>query len=209
MVGGPDQTTIRATINTLSNLKSLVEIDRICPRIILGDITDELPTACCGIVDEVLRLRSSCETMGVAKRSTYNNVEPEQAKTLGRLLRTRREELGLSSRQLAEQAAMDDATIVRIEQGAFAAPAPDKLARIAEALGLSLADVYALADYTVPHDLPTFAPYLRAKYRTLPPKALSELKDYFNELTARYGIDPAGPAPGEDETPAQPRRKKR
>lgn len=136
-------------------------------------------------------------------------MEPEQAKTLGRLLRARREELGLSTRQLAEQADMNDATIVRIEQGAFAAPRPDKLSRIAEALGLSLADVFALADYTVPHDLPTFAPYLRAKYRTLPPKALRELQNYFDDLTARYGIDPAGPAPGEDEAPAQPRRKRR
>jgi hypothetical protein len=67
MVGGPDQTTIRATINTLSNLKSIVEIGKICPRIILGDITDELPTACCGMVDEVLRLRSLCETIVLVK----------------------------------------------------------------------------------------------------------------------------------------------
>ena len=53
------------------------------------------------MVDEVLRLRSLCETMGVAKRSTYTTMEPKQAKELGKRLRARREELepaGLPSR---------------------------------------------------------------------------------------------------------------
>ena len=139
--------------------------------------------------------------MGVAKRSTYNNVEPEQAKTLGRLLRARREELGLSSRQLAEQAAMDDATIVRIEQGAFAAPRPDKLSRIAEALGLSLADVFALADYAVPDDLPSFQPYLRTKYRDMPAEAFDDLNKAFARIVKKHGYAPDGPRDGEDELP--------
>lgn len=151
------------------------------------------------MVNGLLRLRSSCETMALTKRSPDNHVEPKQAKELGRRLRARREELGLSTRQLAEQAGMNDATVVRLEQGAFAAPRPDKLSRIAEALGLSLADVFALADYAAPSDLPAFAPYLRTKYRTLPKKAVTELERFFDELAARYGIDPAGPAPGEDE----------
>ena len=139
--------------------------------------------------------------MGVAKRSTYNNVEPEQAKTLGRLLRARREELGLSSRQLAERAAMDDATIVRIEQGAFAAPRPDKLSRIAEALGLSLADVFALADYAVPDDLPSFQPYLRSKYRDMPTEAVDDLNKAFERIVRKHGYDADGPQDGEDEAP--------
>lgn len=139
--------------------------------------------------------------MGVAKRSTYNNVEPEQAKTLGRLLRARREELGLSSRQLAERAAMDDATIVRIEQGAFAAPRPDKLSRIAEALGLSLADVFALADYAVPDDLPSFQPYLRSKYRDMPREAVDDLSKAFERIVRKHGYDADGPRDGEDEAP--------
>ena len=134
-------------------------------------------------------------------------MESEQAKKLGRRLRARREELGLSLRQLAERAETTDTTIIRIEQGAYSAPAPDKLSRIAEALGLSLADVFALADYVVPGDLPAFTPYLRAKYRSLPPKAVADLEHYFDKLAARYGIDPAGPAPGQDEAPKQQRRK--
>jgi len=135
-------------------------------------------------------------------------MNEEQAQELGRRLRARREELGLSVRDLERLADVDNGTIVRIEQGAFAAPRPDKLSRIAEALRLPLADVFALAEYVVPDELPTFAPYLRAKYRALPTAALAELERHFDDLSARYGIDPAGPAPGEDEH-AEPVRKRR
>jgi len=135
-------------------------------------------------------------------------MDHEQAKRLGEWLRSRRRRAGLSTIQLAKEVGTTDATITRIEQGAFAAPAPDKLSRIADALGLSLADVFALADYAVPTDLPTFTPYLRAKYRSLPPKAVDELEHYFDKLAARYGIDPSGPAPGEDEA-SEPKPRKR
>ncbi len=153
------------------------------------------------MVDNVLRLRSSCETMGAAKRSTYDTMEPDQAKQLGRKLRARREELGLSTRQLADQADMNDATIVRIEQGAFAAPRPDKLSRIAEALGLSLADVFALADYAVPDDLPSFQPYLRSKYRDMPTRAVEDLNKAFARIVKKHGYQPEGPRNLEDEAP--------
>lgn len=139
--------------------------------------------------------------MGAAKRSTYNTVGPHQAKELGRQLRARREALGLSTRQLAEQADMNDATIVRIEQGAFAAPRPDKLSRIAEALGLSLADVFALAEYAVPGDLPSFQPYLRSKYRDMPTEAVDDLNKAFERIIRKHGYQPDGPRDGEDEGP--------
>jgi transcriptional regulator with XRE-family HTH domain len=144
--------------------------------------------------------------MEEAKRST--SMDREQSRRLGTWLRQRRHEVGLSTIQLAKRVNTTDATITRIEQGAFAAPDPHKLSRIAEALDLSLADVYAMAGYAVPDDLPSFQPYLRRKYRGLPPKAVAELERYFGELAARYGIDPAGPAPGQDETSERPPRKK-
>lgn len=153
------------------------------------------------MIDEVLRLRSSCGTMDTAKRSTYATVEPAQAKKLGRQLRKRRDQLGLSLRQLERLADVDNGTIARIEQGAFAAPAPDKLARIADALGLSLADVFALADYAVPGDLPSFQPYLRTKYRDMPPEAVDDLNKAFARIARKHGYDPEGPQRGEDEAP--------
>ena len=128
-------------------------------------------------------------------------MNPEQAQELGRQLRTRREELGLSGRDLERLTGVDNGTIVRIEQGAFAAPRPDKLSRIADALGLSLADVFALAEYVVPDELPTFAPYLRSKYRDLPAPAVDELERSFKRITKRHGFEPDGPAAGQDEQP--------
>lgn len=128
-------------------------------------------------------------------------MNPKQAKELGRQLRARREELGLSLRDLEKLTDVDNGTIVRIEQGAFAAPAPDKLSRIADALKLSLADVFALAEYSTPSGLPSFSPYLRTKYRDLPAPAVEELERSFKRIAKRHGYDPAGPAPGEDEQP--------
>ena len=126
-------------------------------------------------------------------------MDDEQAKSLGELLKRKREALGLSTRQLGEIAGLDGVTVLRFEQGAFAAPRPDKLARVAEALGISLADVYALADYAVPDDLPSFRPYLRTKYRGLPAVEVDKIEAYAARLAKRHGVDLTGPAPGQDE----------
>jgi transcriptional regulator with XRE-family HTH domain len=130
-------------------------------------------------------------------------MDQEQARELGQRLRETREELGLTIRELAERAGTTHTTVVRLEQGAYDAPAPDKLSRIAEALGLSLADVFALADYSVPSDLPSFRPYLRTKYRGLPAPAVEELERSFMRVAKRHGLDLRGPRPGEDEHPEQ------
>lgn len=129
-----------------------------------------------------------------------------QARELGRRLRERREQLGLTTRQLAERASTSHATVVRLEQGAFNEPRPDTLQAVALALGINVADIFELAEYTVPTEL--LMPYLRAQHRNLPPAALAELERYAEQLAIRYGIDPAGPAPGEDETAAPKRRKR-
>lgn len=128
-------------------------------------------------------------------------MEQEQAKRLGEWLRERRQEAGLSTIQLARAVGTTDGTITRIEQGAFAAPDPHKLSRITEALGLSLADVYAMADYDVPHDLPSFQPYLRRKYRDMPTEAIEDLDNAFERIAKKHGYNPDGPQAGEDESP--------
>ena len=130
---------------------------------------------------------------------TKNHMDEKQAKTLGNLLKQRRQALGLSMRQLAKLVDVRDVTILRFELGDQAAPAPDKLARIAQVLGLSLADVYALADYAVPTDLPSFTPYLRTKYRELPADEIEKIQTYAANLARRHGVDLSGPALGEDE----------
>jgi transcriptional regulator with XRE-family HTH domain len=150
------------------------------------------------MVNDMLRLRSTHGKM--VPEDGAPTMNPQQAKKLGRHLRRSREALGISARELARRADVDDSTIVRFEQGAFAEPSPDKLHRIARVLGLNLADLYVLADYPVP-ELPTLGPYLRAKYRDLPPEAAEQLDAYAQRLAKRHGVDLSGPAPGEDEVP--------
>jgi len=118
---------------------------------------------------------------------------------LGRRVRAAREERGWSTRQLAEHSGVYQTTIVRIETGEFTSVTPERLALLASALGLPLADLYSLAGYPLPTELPALPAYLRAKYRDLPAPAQDELEAYLGQLTEKYGITPGGPRRGEDE----------
>ena len=99
-----------------------------------------------------------------------------QAQELGNLLRGRRLELGLSTHQLGAQVGVRQSTIVRIEKGRFASPRPDKLARIAKALGIRSTDIYAQAGYLVRDELPSLGPYLSAKYPNMPEEAVAQVQ---------------------------------
>jgi len=112
-----------------------------------------------------------------------------QAEKLGKHLRQRREELGISTHRLATKAGVTQPTVTRIEQGKFAAPRPDKLARIASALELRLADLYAHAGYLVPEELPGIETYLAARYGHLPESAREELATLARELTHKHEAD--------------------
>lgn len=127
-------------------------------------------------------------------------MDDKQAQRLGALLKEKREEHGISTRALAKLTDINQATIQRFELGTIGVPAPDKLARIADVLGLTLADVYAHAGYAVPSELPSFTPYLRTKYGELPDEDLAAIERYAARLARKHGVNLAGPAPGEDET---------
>jgi len=111
-----------------------------------------------------------------------------RSQALGALLRSKREALGYSKKRLAKAAGVPDSTVLRLEQGLFAAPRPDKLARFARLLGLRLADLYAKAGYIVPDELPSFASYLPVRYPDLPEEAVAELRDHFEHLLDRLGL---------------------
>lgn len=116
-------------------------------------------------------------------------MNSEQAHKLGEILKTRRDELGLSTYKLAGTAGIDQATVVRLENGAFTAPRPDKLARVAEALDLSAADLFAMAGYTTPHDLPALPAYLHVKYCDLPQVDLDSIEAFVADVAARRAVD--------------------
>ncbi len=128
-------------------------------------------------------------------------MEPQQAKKLGQHLREARETLGISARELARRTELSDSSIVRIEQGAFLEPTPDTLSRIAEALGINLADLYVMADYPMPSELPSMKLYLRSKYGELSVSDVRAISDYADSIASMRGVSLDGPAPGEDEEP--------
>lgn len=117
--------------------------------------------------------------------------------SLGGLIQQRREALGLSMREVARRIGATDTTVLRIESGASPSPRADTLSALAEALDLPYADLLAAAGYAVPDQLPTFRPYLRAKYRQLPEAAVAEMEAFFTRLAKKHGLQ--GPQDGEDE----------
>lgn len=119
--------------------------------------------------------------------------------TLGNYLRARRRELGLTSRGLAELSGLEQATIIRVETGRIRRPRPDILTKLAEALDVDSADLFARASYTAPTSLPSLTPYLRTKYKDLPAKEVAKIEAYAERLARKHGIALAGPQPGEDE----------
>lgn len=106
---------------------------------------------------------------------------------------------GMSTRQLAAEIGIDQSNIVRLEQGSVAEPKPTVLEGLARVLELDLVDLYALAGYTKPSELPAFTPYLRSKFADLPEQARSEMERSFRTIADKYGFDADGPKPGQDE----------
>jgi transcriptional regulator with XRE-family HTH domain len=80
----------------------------------------------------------------------------------------------------------------KLETGHYKAPSPKHLQTIARVIDVRYEDLYGLAGYDTPERLPTFAPYLRAKY-DLPAQAIGELERYFAMLRSFYDIPPDQP----------------
>lgn len=93
----------------------------------------------------------------------------------------------LSLVDAADASDLDPSYWNKLENGHYQKPAPPHLSAIADILKVPVEDLYALAGYEVPERLPSFQPYLRAKYN-LPPEAISDLERYFEYLRSYYGI---------------------
>jgi transcriptional regulator with XRE-family HTH domain len=94
------------------------------------------------------------------------------AQQLGETVRAARQAKGYSLRELQEVSGVEYSSIAYLEQGRIGTPDPRKLHRLAQALGLNTADLYALAGYLDPGALPDLAAYLQLKYGL--PEAVAE-----------------------------------
>jgi transcriptional regulator with XRE-family HTH domain len=118
---------------------------------------------------------------------------------LGRLLHSRRIASGMSFRELGKVTGIERSNLHRLETGQIKKPRPAHLNALADVFDIPVADLYGYAGLPMVTALPSFAPYLRSKYTDLPPDAQHELEAAFAKVTAKYGIHPDGPTPGEDE----------
>ncbi len=109
-------------------------------------------------------------------------MSPRDAASLAKSIRRHREAAGLSINALARAAGLPPSTVLRFEAGEYEAPDPDKLQRLAVALGTDPEEFFA--HYPAPEKLPEFAPYLRAKYG-MSAEAVAEAEQFFAELEAK------------------------
>ena len=107
-----------------------------------------------------------------------------QAKQLGTLVAKARQRKGLSYRVLATQLGVAYGWLSELEMGRFLDPAPDRLARLAEALDIAPDRIDRITKGTVADSLPEVRTYFRAKYGLTPAQS-EEIERY----VARY-IEP-------------------
>lgn len=106
---------------------------------------------------------------------------------LGRLIRAKREAAGFSSaRAFAREAGIDPAVLWRLENGEQKSAYPDNLARIAQALGVTLDELLKEAARGRPEDYedldrPSFAEYIRSD-RNLKPRQREALVQLYEEM---------------------------
>lgn len=112
-------------------------------------------------------------------------MSPAQ-RQLAAFITKHRKERGLSMAALAEQVGVTKSNVHYWESGE-GVPKGSVLEPLAQALGVSYEDLFALAGYAHPVGLPEPAPYLRAKFRDLPDSALAEAERFFSDWQERHG----------------------
>jgi transcriptional regulator with XRE-family HTH domain len=125
-------------------------------------------------------------------RKSYPKTHRSQSSTstpLGAMLRQRRLNEHLSLNQLAQQVNVTRQYLSRLETGAYQHPSPVIITRLARALDISQADLFAAAGHTLPEELPEYLPYLQAKHMSWPKEAIRELQQHFEYVRFKYRLD--------------------
>jgi transcriptional regulator with XRE-family HTH domain len=102
------------------------------------------------------------------------------------MLRAKREAEGLTITQLASELGISRTYLSRLERGEYAHPSVKILSHMADRFDVRHEDLYALADYMRPTELPGFGPYLRAKHPDWPEVVRIELTDFYDFLKHKY-----------------------
>jgi transcriptional regulator with XRE-family HTH domain len=108
-------------------------------------------------------------------------MTPIQAKQLGRLIAKARARKGQSLRDLASELGVHASWLGFLEQGRYVEPAPDRLARIAEALDIEPSRIDRITRGSVAESLPEIHTYFRAKY-DLSAEEIAKVERYIRRL---------------------------
>lgn len=110
-------------------------------------------------------------------------IQPDEAADLAEYIGLVCEHVGISQAELARRTGIDQATVSRIEAGAITSPSPERLSRIASTLQVPAGDLFGLAGYTTPIDLPSLPVYLRTKYgQQLTRTQRTELQNWLDQI---------------------------
>jgi len=114
-----------------------------------------------------------------------------QARELGRLIKQARRTRKLSLRALDELTGASYGWLARLERGVMLAPAPSKLTRVAEALGIAPERIDRITRGRISRDLPTIRTYFRAKYK-LNPEEITQIEEVFDQIRRSRREHPNG-----------------
>ena len=112
-----------------------------------------------------------------------NSQKRNQA--LGEHIKRLRISQGLSMREAGRRGGVDPTWWSRLEEGRYESPHARMIGNVARALGVDVEELWAAAGLATGHRLPSFSPYLRAKY-DLPPEAIAQLEAHFELLSDKY-----------------------
>jgi transcriptional regulator with XRE-family HTH domain len=109
----------------------------------------------------------------------------KQASQLGRLLAHARRNRGLSLRAVAALADIAYPWLSRIERGDFNDPAPERLTRVIDALGIDPERVNRITHGHVSSSLPGIQTYFRAKF-DLSPEEIEIIERTVREIQRKH-----------------------
>lgn len=104
-----------------------------------------------------------------------------QANQLGKLITKTRSKRGLSTRELASRSDVANGWLAGIEAGRFLEPGADRLARLAEVLGIDPGRIDRITKGAVTAGLPEMRTYFRAKL-DLTPEQIAQVEAYIARI---------------------------
>jgi transcriptional regulator with XRE-family HTH domain len=124
--------------------------------------------------------------MNQKKKSGHHD---DDALTLADLLKSRREDAGLTLARMADKLKVSRPYLARLESGEYQRPSPAILGRIAKGLNIRPADLYALTGYIPLTELPSFPVYVRTMHPDWPEGVINLLTDFHDFLRLRHSLD--------------------